>query len=55
MMGMASHLIAQNKVNYEFLENYTTGFDNLKIILMERRRYQKMLNGQAKFVVSMKR
>lgn len=30
MMGMASHLIAQNKVNYEFLENYTTGFDKFK-------------------------
>ncbi|MBX2079262.1 molybdopterin guanine dinucleotide-containing S/N-oxide reductase [Campylobacter peloridis] len=33
MLGMASHLIAKNKVNYEFLENYTTGFDKFKAYL----------------------
>lgn len=33
MMGMASHLIATNKVNYNFLENYTTGFDKFKAYL----------------------
>ncbi|TKX30114.1 trimethylamine-N-oxide reductase TorA [Campylobacter sp. MIT 12-5580] len=33
MMGMASHLIATKKVNYEFLENYTTGFDQFKAYL----------------------
>ncbi|KGI56672.1 molybdopterin guanine dinucleotide-containing S/N-oxide reductase [Campylobacter sp. MIT 97-5078] len=33
MMGMASHLIATKKVNYEFLENYTTGFDKFKAYL----------------------
>lgn len=30
MMGMASHLISKNKVNYMFLENYTTGFNQFK-------------------------
>lgn len=30
MMGMASHLISKNKVNYIFLENYTTGFNQFK-------------------------
>ncbi|OIT41347.1 molybdopterin-dependent oxidoreductase, partial [Campylobacter jejuni] len=30
MMGMASHLIAKKKVNYEFLDTYTTGFDKFK-------------------------
>ncbi|EAK0793605.1 molybdopterin guanine dinucleotide-containing S/N-oxide reductase [Campylobacter lari] len=33
MIGMASHLIAKNKVNYEFLENYTSGFDKFKAYL----------------------
>ncbi|TQR30937.1 trimethylamine-N-oxide reductase TorA [Campylobacter sp. MIT 99-7217] len=33
MMGMASHLIATNKVNYEFLQNYTTGFEQFKAYL----------------------
>ncbi|KAA6225208.1 MULTISPECIES: molybdopterin guanine dinucleotide-containing S/N-oxide reductase [unclassified Campylobacter] len=33
MLGMASHLIAVGKVNYEFLENYTTGFDKFKTYL----------------------
>lgn len=28
--GMASHLIAKKKVNYEFLDTYTTGFDKFK-------------------------
>lgn len=30
MLGMASHLIATNKVNYEFLENYTIGFEQFR-------------------------
>ncbi|TLD83523.1 molybdopterin guanine dinucleotide-containing S/N-oxide reductase [Helicobacter sp. MIT 11-5569] len=30
MLGMASHLIATNKVNYDFLENYTVGFEQFK-------------------------
>lgn len=30
MMSMASHLISKNKVNYMFLENYTTGFNQFK-------------------------
>lgn len=33
MLGMASHLIAKNKVNYQFLENYTVGFDKFKAYL----------------------
>ncbi|EAI3905454.1 molybdopterin guanine dinucleotide-containing S/N-oxide reductase [Campylobacter lari] len=33
MIGMASHLIKKNKVNYEFLENYTSGFDKFKAYL----------------------
>ncbi|MFB1640296.1 molybdopterin guanine dinucleotide-containing S/N-oxide reductase [Campylobacter sp. MRC_CM3] len=33
MMGMASHLIAKKKVNYEFLQNYTIGFDRFKAYL----------------------
>lgn len=33
MLGMASHLISVNKVNYEFLENYTTGFKKFKAYL----------------------
>lgn len=32
MMSMVSHLIAKKKVNYEFLDTYTTGFINLKTI-----------------------
>ncbi len=31
MMGMASHLIAKKKVDYEFLDTYTTGFDKFTI------------------------
>ncbi|MDE6886458.1 MAG: molybdopterin guanine dinucleotide-containing S/N-oxide reductase [Helicobacteraceae bacterium] len=30
MLGMASHLIATNKVNYEFLNTYTIGFDKFR-------------------------
>lgn len=30
MLGMASHLISKKKVNYEFLDNYTIGFDKFK-------------------------
>lgn len=30
MLGMANHLIAVKKVNYEFLENYTSGFDKFR-------------------------
>ncbi len=30
MLGMASHLISKKKVNYKFLEDYTTGFDKFK-------------------------
>lgn len=33
MMGMASHLIAVKKVDYDFLENYTVGFDKFKAYL----------------------
>ena len=33
MLAMASHLIAVNKVNYEFLDTYTTGFDKFKAYL----------------------
>lgn len=33
MMGMASHLIAVKKVKYDFLDNYTTGFDKFKAYL----------------------
>lgn len=33
MIGMASHLITVNKVDYEFLENYTVGFDKFKAYL----------------------
>lgn len=33
MMGMASHLIDKKKVNYEFLDNYTVGFDKFKAYL----------------------
>lgn len=33
MLGMASHLIDKKKVNYEFLDNYTTGFDKFKAYL----------------------
>lgn len=33
MLGMASHLIEKNKVNYEFLETYTSGFDKFKAYL----------------------
>ncbi len=32
MMDMASHLIAKKKVNYEFLDTCTIGFDKLKTI-----------------------
>ncbi len=34
MLGMASHLINVNKVNYEFLETYTTGFEKFKDYLL---------------------
>ncbi|QOR04092.1 molybdopterin guanine dinucleotide-containing S/N-oxide reductase [Campylobacter cuniculorum] len=33
MMGMASHLIAKQKVDYNFLETYTTGFEQFKSYL----------------------
>lgn len=33
MLGMASHLIDKKKVNYEFLDNYTTGFEQFKAYL----------------------
>ncbi len=33
MLGMASHLIETNKVNYEFLDTYTSGFDKFKAYL----------------------
>lgn len=33
MMGMAYHLLQVNKVNYDFLENYTIGFDKFRAYL----------------------
>ncbi|MBX7490995.1 molybdopterin guanine dinucleotide-containing S/N-oxide reductase [Helicobacter turcicus] len=33
MLGMAYHLISVKKVNYEFLETYTTGFNEFKAYL----------------------
>ena len=33
MIGMASHLIAKQKVDYNFLETYTTGFEQFKSYL----------------------
>ena len=37
MMGMASHLISVNKVKYDFLDNYTVGFDKFKAYLEGKR------------------
>lgn len=56
MIGMASHLIAKKKVDYEFLDTYTTGFDKFKDYLEGKEDgVKKIPNGQVKFAVSMKK